>query len=336
MSSKRIEYLDFLKFFAIATVLVGHSTEQLSGDVFWDHPLWAYIYTFHMPLFMFLSGFFFRSSLKKPFSSVLRSKLVQLGVPSVTAFLIGLGIMAAFRVHAIADLCEASFMGFMNSVWFLKCLLFCILVMYPAVKLLRNDIVAAVVVSVVVNLVPGADIVNFNFMLPCFALGMVCGLHEETVDRQRGKLLVLSAVVFAALLPFWSGHLTVYEVPTRILDLSAGTVDWANVRITAYRLAIGLSGTMFFYLLAPAAYRLIAGWRGAERLLDIGRSTLGIYVVQTFLLEIAVHCLGIYVARPWSYLAAFFLAAVELVLCTGTVRLIERSRWARLLILGSR
>ena len=38
---KRIAYIDFLKTFAIATVLLGHSVEQLSGDAFWDHPIWA-------------------------------------------------------------------------------------------------------------------------------------------------------------------------------------------------------------------------------------------------------------------------------------------------------
>ena len=55
---KRIEYLDFLKFFAIFSVLLGHSTEQISADLFWDHPLWESIYSYHMPLFMFLCGFF--------------------------------------------------------------------------------------------------------------------------------------------------------------------------------------------------------------------------------------------------------------------------------------
>ena len=77
----RIAYIDFLKAFAIATVLLGHSVEQLSGDAFWDHPIWTFLYLFHMPLFMFVSGLFFKSSLQKGFGEVLRVKLVQLGVP---------------------------------------------------------------------------------------------------------------------------------------------------------------------------------------------------------------------------------------------------------------
>lgn len=44
-AGKRIAYIDFLKAFAIATVLLGHSVEQLSGDAFWDHPIWAFLYS---------------------------------------------------------------------------------------------------------------------------------------------------------------------------------------------------------------------------------------------------------------------------------------------------
>ena len=72
---KRIAYIDFLKAFAIATVLLGHSVEQLSGDAFWDHPIWSFLYSFHMPLFMFVSGLFFKSSLRKGFGEVLRVML---------------------------------------------------------------------------------------------------------------------------------------------------------------------------------------------------------------------------------------------------------------------
>ena len=222
---KRIASLDFLKAFAIATVLLGHSVEQLSGDAFWDHPIWAFLYTFHMPLFMFLSGFFFKSSLRKDFRAVLGAKLVQLGAPSVAAFLVGLAIMKCAGVSSIADLCEASFAGFMNSVWFLKCLLFCIVIMWPAVKICRHDVLAAVVASVAVLLVPGGDVVNLNFMLPCFCLGFVCGSHEETLARHRRSLACLAGAVFLALLPFWSGRLTVYMVPTRVLSFSPFSFD---------------------------------------------------------------------------------------------------------------
>ena len=333
---KRIAYIDFLKGFAIATVLLGHSVEQLSGDAFWDHPIWAFLYSFHMPLFMFLSGLFFKSALRKDFRTVLGGKLVQLGIPSVSAFLVGLAIMKIAGVTAIADLCEASFAGFMNSIWFLKCLLFCIVIMWPVVKVLRHDVLAAVVASTVVLIVPGGETVNLNFMLPCFCLGFVCGNREEVVARHRRVLSILAAAVFLALLSFWSGRLTVYMVPTHVLSLSPFSLDLSNLGLSVYRLAIGFAGTLVFYLAAPVVHRLIAGGRFDAFCGTVGGATLGIYVVQTFLLEILVHSLSICLPVWRSCLVAPVLATAELFICLGVVLLFRRFKLTQLLFLGER
>ena len=333
---KRIAYIDFLKAFAIATVLLGHSVEQLSGDAFWDHPIWTFLYSFHMPLFMFVSGLFFKSALRKDFRTVLSGKLVQLGIPSVSAFLIGLAILKIAGVTAIADLCEASFAGFMNSVWFLKCLLFCIVIMWPAVKVIRHDVLAAVVASAAVLLVPGGETVNLNFMLPCFCLGFVCGNREESVARHRRALGIFAVVVFLALLPFWGGRLTVYMVPTHVLSFSPFSFDLSNLGLSVYRLAIGFAGSLVFYLAAPGVHRLIAGGRFDAFCGTVGGATLGIYVVQTFLLEILVHSLSICLPVWQSCLIAPVLAVVELFACLGVVRLFRRFKLTRILFLGEK
>lgn len=329
----RVEYLDFLKFFAIFSVLVGHSTEQLSADIFWDHPLWEFIYSYHMPLFMFLCGFFFRSSLNKPFLQVFAVKFRQLMVPSLTAFAISCAIMLIAGVTSIADLCEISFSGFLNSVWFLKCVFFCYLIMYPLCKWLRRDWLASVVAVIAVLLIPGAEAVNLNFMLPMFCFGMCCGNHSEEIEYHRKAWLAASAVIFLVLLFFWSGRLTVYQIPTRVV--SKGFFDWHNLGLSIYRLALGAAGTLFFYLLAKPIYEYVRKLKISRLLCDIGRATLGIYFLQTFFLEIFIHSLHIFVPIPWSYIVAPLLAMVELVVCYSFVKLIRRSRVAGFLCLGN-
>lgn len=331
---KRIEYLDFLKFFAIFCVLLGHSTEQISADIFWDHPIWSFIYTYHMPLFIFLSGFFFKSSLRKNFITVLKDKSIQLLIPSITAFLIGVIIMLACKTRAIADLCEMSFSGFMNSVWFLKCLFFCIIIMYPLCKLFRKDWIAALVATVGIILIPGAKVVNLNFMLPMFALGMLVGGRVESLDRHWKLWTILSGVAFFALLPFWSGRLTVYMVPTE--TFKDGALDLQNLGITLYRLAIGIAGTLFFFFLSKPVYGFIKRFSWSETLCKIGGATLGIYVLQTFTLEIFIHSLHVFIPLPWSCLAAPIIAIAELVLCYCIVCLVRRSKLASLLLLGQK
>ena len=71
---ERIKYLDYLKAFAIYLVVYGHllcdyADEQASS------PVCITIYSFHMALFMSLSGYFFQSSLKKVSLKYLRARL---------------------------------------------------------------------------------------------------------------------------------------------------------------------------------------------------------------------------------------------------------------------
>ena len=51
-------YIDVIKGFAILCVVVGHVLEFCFGDVNanYKNPLYVAIYSFHMPLFAFISG----------------------------------------------------------------------------------------------------------------------------------------------------------------------------------------------------------------------------------------------------------------------------------------
>ncbi len=52
----RLFYLDFLKGFAILLVILGHVIQYNINDPY-NNIVFRYIYAFHMPLFMFISGF---------------------------------------------------------------------------------------------------------------------------------------------------------------------------------------------------------------------------------------------------------------------------------------
>ena len=83
--SNRSLYLDIVKGFAIILVVYGHcidyySDEYISGNLFYSDELHKIIYSFHMPLFMLVSGYLFygsvvrhswRHNLKTRFSKLL-------------------------------------------------------------------------------------------------------------------------------------------------------------------------------------------------------------------------------------------------------------------------
>ena len=57
MSNKRILYFDALKFFAIWLVVLGHYLQEIDCGSVGSYTNQV-IYTFHMPLFIMISGFF--------------------------------------------------------------------------------------------------------------------------------------------------------------------------------------------------------------------------------------------------------------------------------------
>ena len=150
----RIPYLDFLKFFAIASVLLGHSVEQTTGNDFWDNPIWSFIYTYHMPLFMLLCGYFFGSSLNLSFGELVKKKFVQLVIPSLSAFAIMYAFVMLTGYNPCPELMDFSWFGFFNAVWFLKCVFFCYLIGYIALKSLRSFWAAALVSIVLFTILP--------------------------------------------------------------------------------------------------------------------------------------------------------------------------------------
>lgn len=335
-SSPRIPYLDFLKFFAIACVFIGHSVEQTTGNDFWDNPIWSFIYTFHMPLFMVLCGYFFSSSLKLTFAELVKKKFIQLVVPSLTAFAIMYLWVALTGFNAYPEIMNFSLLGFFNAVWFLKSVFFCYLIGYICIKLLRNQWLAIFISILLISIAPFGNVDYLSFMLPMFWLGYLCKRYQDTFTQYRKQWLIASILVFLALLPFWSGRLTVYMVPIDFIDWQTGAIDTTNLGITVYRMLIGMAGSMTIFLLTPWAYEKIASYRFTATLNNVGKSTLGMYMLQTFLLECVIHNLGIHVTTAGSFLTGFLFATLELFLCYQVVILLRKKRFTRLLFLGEK
>jgi len=125
-------------------------------------------------------------------------------------------------------------------------------------------------------------------------------------------------------------------VPTRILSFQPSAIDYSNLGLTIYRLAIGMAGSLTFFLLAKPVWSWLSQFSRSRVLCRIGSATLGIYFLQTFLLEIFIHSLHLYIPLPWSCVAAPLTAVVELVVLYNLVLLIRRIRVLRLLVLGEK
>ena len=67
VNNRRDVAFDYLKAFAIWLVVYGHCHQHLLSLDRHDNIVYVFIYSFHMPLFMCISGYFSSSSLKMDF-----------------------------------------------------------------------------------------------------------------------------------------------------------------------------------------------------------------------------------------------------------------------------
>lgn len=75
MSTKRIEWIDIVKGFAILLVILGHT------EIY--HPVFTYIYSYHMALFFIMSGWVFSVKKYKNYGEFVISKFKTLIIPYI-------------------------------------------------------------------------------------------------------------------------------------------------------------------------------------------------------------------------------------------------------------
>ena len=177
---KRVEYLDMLKAFAIFSVVLGHALQYLAWPDFWGRKAWMFIYAYHMPLFMFICGLFFKSALKHDFLTMTRRKLVQLGAPTLLAIGVQWLFCCLIPNELAPDHLNMNFTRLMYLLWFLKDLFLYYVILYLFVRLLHSYFAAALVAIVLAPIAwdacwPRSDFISFGSMLPFFCLGMVVG-----------------------------------------------------------------------------------------------------------------------------------------------------------------
>lgn len=149
----------------------------------------VWIYSFHMALFMMLSGMFLSSSLKKTFKVMTFFKTRQLILPVITWSLVYLFLnellitpVNQWNSEIISFIKGA---GFLHGLWFLKCLFFYYIICWLSLRYLKKEWLAVSVTMIVVLLLPD---VNFSSkMLPFFWAGYFFMKYRSFIEEHQYK-----------------------------------------------------------------------------------------------------------------------------------------------------
>lgn len=121
MEKQRLYYLDNIRGFLILLVILGHVI--ITFDVDWGHNLaFRYLSSFHMPLFMFVSGFLSYKAVLQ--WHTVKKRFLQCIVPFYAW-----GVLCACLSGGIERLVLMQMYPFSGGLWFLWALFFIVLIM---------------------------------------------------------------------------------------------------------------------------------------------------------------------------------------------------------------
>ena len=247
---ERISFIDGLKGYAIILVVIGHVITYASPSDFGRSWLFSFIYSFHMPLFLFLSGFLvYRYPPGQVFPFIVK-KLKVLVYPYFLWLFI-FAIAAGGIVVNGTVISNFAFMVKSYSLWFLPALFISLLVLicYRYVEdffaAARKTEVAAPVVFLVLYLVTWVVPISFSLFLilrwfsPFVLLGYLASKHWQRI-LEIEYLMPISALLFVLLLPSWGSYsvsFTISHYYTPLIDfvLAVAGIGFAFLLVTSLK-----------------------------------------------------------------------------------------------------
>ncbi|WP_176993063.1 acyltransferase family protein [Nonomuraea jiangxiensis] len=308
---KRDPFLDNVKFLLIALVPMGHSlVPTLAADS--SRALYVFIYTFHMPLFVLISGYLSRNFWN---SNAKTNKLVDTFLVPYVIVEVGYAVLR----YALGQKWSLTIIDPAWLNWYLLALLFWRL-STPVWKRMKYP----VPVSIAIYLFAGLSAISGDFsmdrffgLMPFFVIGLVMQPeHFELLNRRWVKILAVFTLVAAAavailvaphtkLAPFY------YKASYHSMDLS-------------WYMGIGLRTGLLICGLAMCFAVLALVPRRDTWYTDLGTRTLYCYLLHGIPVLIAKD--QGWLSLPWLYGPLGVLAicatcfALAIVLCLPVTR----------------
>jgi fucose 4-O-acetylase-like acetyltransferase len=313
--TRRDPYFDNAKFLAILLVVGGHAIEELR-DVRAAHVVYLFVYMFHMPVFIVVTGYLSRNS---TFSGGKARKLItSVGVPYVI-FQVAYSILHS-RLYGVPNVTPLTPYWLM---WFLMAL-FLWRLSVPVWQQLRWPIAVAVVLSLLDGTARLGNFLAVNRVLgflPFFVLGLFLRpAHFSLLTRPLARVLGVVVLLGGLAVAFLADR----HMSTEWTFRNNGNAHFHVDDLTGTLMRVGLllasaALTAAFLAIVPARHRWFT---------SLGAATLYAYLLHGFVIRIAQY-LGWY-RIAWLHtpsgvaVTAAAGAVLAVVLCLPPVRLLTR------------
>ena len=349
ISENRNSFLDFSKAIAIILVVVGHciqygsGTEYLASESFFLNPVFKFIYSFHMPLFMLISGYLFAySANRRSLQENIQKKFSTLIIPIlVWSTILFLGSIVKDLHHhrdivSLLYLINKFILCILNQLWFLWAIFWSSLVILISRKYLKDSWIAYLLFIISSLFIP--DKYNshlYVFVFPYYLLGYkynTCRSWTSLHSIWKNRIFILIIItIFIGLLLVYRYDSYVYSSGYYILNGNGLYQLYTNI----YRFAIGLVGSCSVLIFIKYVTNMIKDKSLIRPILYIGQQTKGIYILQGYfnyyiLVRLTTNFQGV------NYLILIAESIAVILLCLCLLYFIKKNNIANLLLLGGK
>lgn len=344
---QRDPLIDIIKGVAILLVLVGHVIQFASGveyqktGAFYDNVLFKVIYSFHMPLFMVVSGFLFHHSVisKSPWT-IIWNKVRTLIIPIFTFALI-VWLIRFNSQYSFVDQIRSYLSMTRYTLWFLWALFYSSMGVLAGHYLFKNHVVVWVILILASFLTPDKWFSEmYKFTFPCFLFGYYARKYDWLgfLKNNIHLILPIGGLVFISSLFFYHTDCYVYMSGCDIL--SEGRIDWIQLGRNIFRILVGILGSVVCISLILFAFTRCIDGKLSAILAQIGMATMGIYCFQTYIFELYSRWFthGIVNTDSWVGLQAnrFLCFVLAFLVSYGLTWIVKRIKVLNIMFLGGR
>lgn len=213
-SSKRIEWIDYLKAFACVLVVLGHLIQSLqkagidSNQTITSFINW-FIYLFHMPVFFCISGYLYEKKKKEftwdNYKKFEAKKIANLAIPYFVFYLLFVGINMVFadsvnNPRGVQDILDI-FNNPMPPYWFLYTLL-SVFIMMPLIEKIFNNkkylILLVLLLLKVISIFIKTNIYfldSFFFNAIYFYIGNFINIKINNIETKKIKQIMYNVLL---------------------------------------------------------------------------------------------------------------------------------------------
>ena len=329
MPKGRIPAWDIIKLLTIFGVIWGHCIQGFLTSEPSASFIYRFLYSYHMPLFMTISGYFSVSSMTLNSLIFIKKKFLQLIYPCIIWGIILWIILECsnsfhYGIHEFSISNILTDLYWLSNFWYLKSCFICYILAYIG---MHSNSRKNIWIPTTLLISQAMSPFMVSFLYPCFIIGLELR-QDESFFRKVLSYKYIITILFLTMLCLWNQELWNKSHGFSIEIFTLDTQDWVIILLCRlYRLLLGIVGSLSMISILYNIFNVSKTNFLTENCSKWGKHTLKIYILQSVVLEKGISQ---YINLDHTDIIIFHLFIVPifslltLITCIAIIRLIER------------